>query len=186
VPFFYLPPEPLWLRQGEIIENLFELWPRVSEGETIDVEQTAKLDRIDHPYAIVISQDCDLELDFKARHGQASDDKLLRHVLFCVLYSPDEIRIRAGLDSSQLFKRARQNQDERYHHFNEAPIDKTERVLPDLYADFKATFSLPIEFAYSLTSSGHATRIGFLPSPYLQDFIHRLYSFLGRVAVPES
>ena len=182
--FCYLPSLSSWFRQGEIIGDLFELRPKVTEGDTIDVKQATEVERIDHPYAIVVSQDCDLEWDYKARQGQASDDKFLTHILFCCLYFPDEIRGRPGLDSSQLFKRARQNQNERYHHFDQAPTDDTEQVLPEFYADFKTTFSLPVGFAYTLLSGGYATRLGFLSSPHLQDFMHKLCNFLGRVAIP--
>jgi len=185
VALVYLPPNSSPLRQGEILENLFELQPRVSPGKTVDVEQETMLDRIDHPYAIVVSQDCDLEWDYKARQGQASEDKILTHVLFCALFLRDEIKIRSRL-KSDLMKRVDQNQDERYHRFDEAPVADTGYSLPELYADFKTIFSLPIEFVYSLTLGDHATRRGFLPSPYVQDFMHRLYSFLGRVAIPDS
>lgn len=147
------------------------------------MKQITPVERLDHPYAIIISQDCDLEWDYRARHGQVPDDKLLAHVLFCDLFLPNEIRS-GGRLNSELFRRVKQNQDERYHHFDAAPIHETGQALPELYADFKATFSLPVEFVYSLTSGGKATRRGFLPAPYLQDFIQRLYSFLGRVAIP--
>ncbi len=183
--FYYLPSHSSWLRQGEIIENLFELRPRVLEGEIIDVKQNTKLVKIDHPYAIVASQDCDLEWDYKARQGQAEDDKLLMHVLFCDLFTQGEIYLRGRL-KSDLRRRVRKNQDERYHRLNEAPIHETGQALPELYADFKATFSLPVEFVYRLISSSQAARRGFLPHPYLQDFTHRLYNFLGRVALPEQ
>ena len=185
--FLYVPCESPHLRQGEVIENLIELRPLISRGEIKVVKKGASLDMrpTDHKYAIIVSQDCDLEWDYKASQNEASEDKLLQHVLFCDLFLLEEIRIRSRLQSD-LFKRVRKNQDERYHRFDKAPVGETGQDLPELCADFKATFSLPIEFVYSLTSSGQVTRKGFLPTPYLQDFIQRLYSFLGRVAIPES
>lgn len=183
--FHYIPSESPHLRQGEIIENLIELRPFISPGETIDVKQDTPLTRIDHKYAIIVSQDCDLEWDYKARQDDPNDARLISHVLFCDLFLEDEIHEPRGL-THELWKRVRQNQDERYHLFDEAPVGETGQTLPKLFVDFLATFSLPTEFVYSLTSSGHVTRIGFLPHPYLQDFTHRLYSFLGRVAIPDS
>jgi hypothetical protein len=185
VPVCYVPSNFPYLRQGEIIENLIELGPRTPPEQTIDGRQTAEIDIIYHPYAIVVSQDCDLYWDYRARQGEAQDDKLLRHVLFCDLFGQAEIRVRSRL-GSEGFKRVRQNQDERYHCLAEAPIYGIEQSLPELYADFKAISSLSVVFVYSLTSSGQATRRGFLPSPYLQHFVHRLHAFLGRVAIPES
>ena len=181
--FFYVLPNSLFLRQGEIIENLFELQPKIHEGMTIELDQPVKLDRVDHPYSIVVSQDCDLEWDYKARQRQASADKLLTHVLFCALFSQDELRVRSSL-GSDIFKRVRQNQDERYHRLGEAPVNGTDGSLPELFADFKIAFSLPTEFLYWLVSTGQVARKGVLVSPYLEDFMHRLYTFLGRVATP--
>lgn len=172
-----------WFKQGEIIESLYEFRPKALESETIDTEQPIKFDRINYPFAIIVSQDCDLEWDYKARSNQTSDDKQLQHVLFCSLFLPDEIRVRSKLNSD-VFRRVKQNQDERYHHLMESCIEETDQMLPELYADFKAIFALPLEFAYSLIDKGIASRKGTLPSPYLEDFMHRLYGFLGRVATP--
>ena len=183
--FFYVQHNSPFFRQGEIVNNLFELKLQITEQKSIDdVRKDAKFDPIVHPYVIVISQDCDLEWDYKARLGDASEEKLLTHILFCALFTQDEVRNRSGL-RHELWKRVRQNQDERYHRLDEAPIKDTENNLPELIADFKTTFSLPTEFVYWLISTGQATRKGALYSPYLEDFMHRLYSFLGRVATPE-
>ena len=139
---------------------------------------------IDHPYAIVVSQGCDVEWDYKARQEQAESDKMLGHILFCELFPREDIKVRGRLKSDQ-FRRIRQNQDERYQYFGEGQIADSAQVLPELVADFKAVFSLPVEFVYTLLTTGRLARLACLPSPYLEDFIHRVYSFLGRVAVPE-
>lgn len=181
--FHYEPPGSPYVRQGEIIKDLFELQLDVSSQSSIDLNQPVKLGRIDHPYSIVVSQDCDLEWDYKARQGNAPESKLLTHVLFCSLFPEDELRVRNKLDS-QLYKRARQNQDERYHHLDATVVGETSDSVPELIADFKTTFSLSVEFVYWLISTSQAVRKGALCSPYLEDFMHRLYSFLGRVATP--
>jgi hypothetical protein len=181
--FCYLPIESPHLRQGEIIENLFEFIPRVAAGETTEAEKTTKLEKVSHPLVVVVSQDCDLESDYGARLGDREKDKLLVHVLLCDLFTMEEVRFRSNL-KSDLFKRVRQNQDERYHHFLEGPLTCSSQRLPDLYADFKLTFSQPVDFLYWLISSGGAARRAIVPEPYLRDFIHRLHSFLGRVPVP--
>lgn len=148
------------------------------------MNQGVKVEQIIHPYTIVVSQNCDIEQDYKARSGEVREDKLLTHLLFCALFTQGEVKSRSNLKSDQ-WKRVRQNQDERYHYLSEAPVHDTENSLPELIADFKTTFSLPVEFVYWLVSTGQATRKGGLLSPYLEDFMHRLYSFLGRVATPE-
>lgn len=186
MPSLYVQHNSPFLRQGEIINNLLEFKLQIPEGNSIDdVRGGAKIDQILHPYVIVVSQDCDLEWDYKARSGEVSDDKLLTHILFCALFTQDEVRSRSKL-STEPWRRTRQNQDERYHYLIEAPVHDAENSLPELIADFKSTFSLPNEFVAWLVSTGQITRKGSLSSPYLEDFMHRLYSFLGRVATPSS
>jgi len=211
VPSLYVRHNSPFLRQGEIVSNLFEFKLQMSEEvkSINDVPETAEFDPIAHSYVIVVSQGCDLEWDYRARSEGASDDKLLTHILFCALFPLDEVRSRSGL-KSELWKRVRQNQDERYHHLDEALLVNTEQftnefvaamhkmssedfhkkhetaeIVPELIADFKTTFSLPTEFTYWLVSTGLANRKGALFPPYLEDFMHRLYSFLGRVATPD-
>jgi hypothetical protein len=184
VALSYVQHNSPFLKQGEILNNLFELKLQVPVETTIDTIPQPKFEQVSHPYVIVVSQDCDLEQDYKARSGGVSKDKLLAHIIFCALFTQDEVRGRSNLKSDQ-WKRVWQNQDERYHYLREAPVLGTENSLPELIADFKTTFSLPVEFVYWLVSTGQTIREGTLLSPYLEDFMHRLYGFLGRVATPE-
>ncbi len=68
-----LPDTPL--RQGEILSNLIQV---VIDLESIGNEEIVIDDKA-HPYAIVVSQDCDLDWDYKARqgHGDAKEHKLV-------------------------------------------------------------------------------------------------------------
>lgn len=210
MPSLYVRHNSVSLKQGEIISDLVEFKLQTSEAKSVkDVYKAAKFDPITHPYVIVVSQDCDLDWDYKARAERASEDKLLTHILFCALFPLDEVRSRSGL-KSELWKRVMQNQDERYHHLDEGLIVSAEQctnesisaihemssedfheqyetgeIVPELIADFKTTFALPTEFAYWLVSTGQANRKGALFPPYLEDFMHRLYGFLGRVATPD-
>ena len=183
MPFSYVQHNSPFLRQGEIIANLLEPRLRIVELTAIDANQPAKVDPIHHPYLIIVSQDCDLEWDYKARKGKAPNHKLLTHILFCALLTRDEIIDQRDLKQRE-YDRMSKNQDERYHHFDTGRIDGTTDSLPEVVADFKATFSLPLELVYWLIDIGQASRHGALFSPYLEQFMHRLYSFLGRVATP--
>lgn len=184
MPFSYVRHNSPFIRQGEIINNLSELKLQIPEGKSIDdVRRSAKLEPIIHPYVIVVSQDCDLEWDYKARQGEAPEGKLMTHVLFCDLFLEDELPARGKL-TNELFRRVERNQDERYHHLPAAPVSGSDEDIPELFADFKTTFSLPVEFIYWLVSTGQTIRKGALLSPYLERFMQRAYSFLGRVATP--
>jgi hypothetical protein len=185
VAFFYVRHNDPFLKQGEIISNLFALKLQIPAETTIHATKQPTFDSINYPYAMIVSQACDLEGDYEARFGGGSEHKLLEYVLFCGLFLRGEIKDESKRKSEE-FRRIRKNQNERYHYLTEAPVQGTQDTLPEFVADFKTTFSLPTDFTYWLVSSGQATREGALLSPYLEDFMHRLYSFLGRVATPTA
>ena len=71
------------LRQGEIVSNLVQI--RVAL-DTIGSDEIA-VNQVVHPYAIVVSQDCDLEWDWDWREREGESDgiaaKLMSSILFC-------------------------------------------------------------------------------------------------------
>jgi len=185
VAWRYCPCESPFLRQGEIIEDVVELIPLL-ETSSIN-EGKIPVQKDPHKYSIVVSQGCDLEWDYRVRQGDQSvpEHKLLRHVLFCDLFAKDYVRDFSNLKSSELFGRVVGNQNIRFHHLAEASIGDTSETIPELIADFKSTFSLPCDYVYWLIDAGQSTRKGYMPAPYLQDFMQRLHSFLSRVALPD-
>ena len=183
--FFYVRHNVPFLKQGEILTNLLEFKLQIPRETNISAIKEPKFDPIYHPYAIVVSQGCDLEWDYNARAGEALEHKLLTHVLFCGLFSREEITDQSKR-KSRVFSQIKDGRDERYHYLAPAPIDGTDESMPESTADFKTTFSLPVELVYWLVSTGQAIREGALVSPYLEEFMHRLYSYLGRVATPDE
>jgi len=195
VPLQYLLPTTSGaLRQGEIISEVWEHQPSHSpvelpEGSAIGVHSEL------HPHLLVMTADCDLLWDYQPRLAlrdkgesvQSARDhpSLLPHVLFCEIY--DEVEIKGRVLGSDLWKRIRQNQDERYHHLSASAVgDPTVSDLPDLYLDFKKTLTLPTHRLYEALESSRIRRSAVLPPVFLQALMHRFYSFLGRVGVPES
>jgi hypothetical protein len=74
----YTPSTPGALRQGEIVTGLIQL--RVELASIATADEGAVIQPIVHPFAIVMSQDCDLDRDFRARQQQAGQEKLLPNV----------------------------------------------------------------------------------------------------------
>ena len=189
------PPTSGPIRQGEILANVWELRPA---HPTAEVEEgvSVRVDPIIHPRLVVLMQDCDLNSDFKARleiqvteQSDPGSDRdhpsTLPHILLCELYEQDEIKTRMP-PGREMRKRISQNQDERYHMINSAPIgDGGLGALPDLYLDFKKVVSLPTAKLYEAITSSKITRVAIIPSIHLQDLIHRFFGFHSRVAVPE-
>ena len=195
MPLEYLPPPASnALRQGEIIAGI---WEHQSDSAPVEVLEGSGIsfDPISHPLLMVMTPDCDLLWDYEGRIraqsegqpiGDARDDPgVLPHVLLCDLFSHEEIRPRFT-GQSDIWRRIRQNQNERYHHLPTAPVgDTADEVLPDLYLDFKKILTLPTHRFYEGLESASIKRLAIMPPIYLQDLMHRFYAFLGRVGVPD-
>jgi len=136
-----------------------------------------------HPFAITLSQGCDLEQDYRARHGPVSSDKQIPTILFCELVTAAELRRNV---QSDVWNRIKKNLDERYHFFQlaEKELDLEDEGLPELGTDFKRVFAIPTAEVYHRIKSGEAKRRCHLESPYLEHFSRRFANFLSRVALP--
>jgi hypothetical protein len=147
------------------------------------------VDLVSHPFAIVLSQDCDLEIDFLARNQPQSlsnpEDKLLLSVLFCEVISARELKGR--LSDGQLWRQIRENRHDRYAYLRSAPpeLDARNVGFPDLGIDFKRYFTIPTKIVYEQLSS-KAERRACLQSPYLEHLSARFANYLSRIALPEE
>ncbi len=137
-----------------------------------------------HPWVIVLSPDCDLDWDFKARFGTArSTTKVISHVLLCDL--EDEAQMVGRIQGSRHKELIKGNRDERFHYLEATNASDTEG-LPAFYLDFKRVFSVPTDNVYWLCSNAVAQRQGVLVGPWIQHLADRFTYFLGRVALPEE
>jgi len=138
-----------------------------------------------HPYALVLSQGCDLEQDFRARQGHVSQDKMVPTVLFCEVGLVSELK--TNVKQSSAWNRLIINSDERYHFFQKVDRedDAASEGLPELGVDFKRFFAIPTEEVYHRIKNGEAKRRCCLRSPYLEHLCRRFANFLSRVALPE-
>jgi hypothetical protein len=180
--------------QGEILSVLLEPQPEV-------IGQLASQDppRFDilfvaHPRAIILTPDCDLLADFSARNTILSTDptndrklqsNILQHIQCCDLYEEEEIRQTHPLPSD-LWKRVRQNQDERYHRIPPAAKDAEDALsIPALFLDFKQMFSVPTAYLYQSLKAGDVTRQGVMPPIWVHQLMQRYFAFHSRVGVPD-
>jgi hypothetical protein len=172
------------LRQSEILTDVIQ---KRQSLQSLGTEKPV-LEEIRHPYAIVATQDCDLEQDFNARKSQPSTDKsvadkLIPNVLLLEAISVTELL--ANLSGSDIRKRVRQNKDERYHVLQkvEARDDAEGAGLPSLGVDFKRFFTVPTDELYVQLRS-NAKRRTCLASSYLEHLSNRFAAFQSRVALP--
>jgi len=164
------------LRQGEVISNVIHVQINLKD---IRHQDSARFESIIHPWVIIVSQDCDLDWDYKARHNpKIPPSKLMQSILCCDLYEPQP--------NHEDKNRVVQNKNERYHFFQSCPAenDAHKQQIPELIADFKNYFSLSPGEVYARINNSEAKRRSRLRSPYLEHFSTRFYYYQCRVALP--
>jgi hypothetical protein len=197
VPLQYDPPQAGALRQGEI---LGDIWDHVPQYPPIESQpnQSFTIESIYYEFVVVMSPDCDLEWDFKARFPDQESQNgliplshsldlppLLSHVFLAAAYRNEKIRSRKEI-KSDIWRRIENNQDERFHHFAPATLNDTSAIaLPDLYIDFKKALAIPTKSLYEGLRVQGVKRIALIPDKYIHDLMHRYYGFLSRVALPD-
>jgi hypothetical protein len=180
----YAPSGTGELCQGEILSDLVQAkLAQESVGAKEGVTVHWKL----HPWAIIMSQDCDLDLDFKARSGQAKEDKLLPNVLFCEMISAEELSVPSEWMNSRIWDRVKRNKDERYQFLQrvQPATDALGEGLPELGIDFKRYFTIPTEEVYIQLKQKTRRRCK-LVSPYLEHLCVRFSFYQCRVALPSE
>lgn len=171
------------LRQGEILSNVVRIQVRLPSLGAAE----QRIEPVVHSFAVILTQDCDLEQDFKARQGQNKPDKLIPNVLFCHVATAEQLRGTMGI-TTDIWKRISQNKDERYHFLQKVGDDSEalHQGLPELGLDFKHYFTLPTDELYHRIENGEAKRRCILVSPYLEHLSSRFAHFICRVALPED
>lgn len=172
------------LRQGEILTNVRHL---VLDVRTLGQAEN-EYEEIVHPFAVVLTQDCDLEQDHRVRFPEPQQsDKLIPSVLFCEVSTAEELfgSVRAN-QGQKAWDRIKRNNDVRYHFLQRvAPeSDRLREGLPELAIDFKRYFTLPTGEVYCRIQIREAQRRCFLVSPYLEHLSSRFAYYLSRVALP--
>ena len=174
------PAVPLW--GCEILSNVVQ---RRQSVQTLR-EPEPELETISHPYCIVVSQDCDLDQDFRNRQNGGTAISALPNVLLCEVSSSAELKgaVPAGRD---IWKRIIQNKDERYQYLRAVPAaqDAAGLGLPDLGIDFRRYFTVPSDELYEQFTLG-AQRRARLVSPYKEHFMTRFGHFVARVGLPSD
>ena len=169
-----------FLVQGEIISNLMHVHldlPSLTGTATRIVSKV-------HPFAVILSQGCDLEQDYRSRTREIAQDKTVPAVLFCEVILASDLK--GTIQSSEIWRRITQNNDERFHFLQtiEPEFDLEAKGIAELGVDFKRFFTVPTDEVYHRIRSGEARRRCFLQSPYLEHFCRRFANFLSRVALP--
>lgn len=141
------------------------------------------------PYMIILSQDCDLEQDFKNRNENDSQkhDAYLQSILVCPAYLSDHFRegdhlkefeLKMEYKNSQKFSAIKRNLDPRYHYLDQDP----NLQVPNLIVDFKHYYTLPVDFLYKIYGAHYIASLNEL----FREAISQRFSFyFSRIGLPE-
>lgn len=185
-PIYRLSKQDSSLRQGEILTEVVQYIPIIDKLS--ESPQKLSFESIIHPYAIIVTQDCDLDWDYKARNEKGDKpEKLLNSIILCEISTAREVRNTDNMNSKD-WKLVSSHRHERFYFFEKIPIehDLEQEGLPELTADFKKVFGIDSANLYSQIKIGTLKRRSILESPYLEHFSRRYNSFQGRVALPSQ
>jgi hypothetical protein len=162
------------LRQAELITNLIQYTfdPVASEGLVTR-----------RPYAVIVSQDCDLLWDFQAKVEDKPRD------LIGVLFYEAEPTPQVRLPGPDILRRIRRFGEERYHLLRPVPaeFDLLGTGLPELIVDFRRCFTVGADEVYrqiAIAGEEGAKRRCRLDVPYREHLQSRAAFYLQRVALP--
>lgn len=170
--------------QGDILEGFVYQIPKFQEEEKSIIKITL-------PFAIVLTQDCDLEQDYNYRNPTPemkipSNDKFLQSILICPAYLSEEfkqgnhlseLKLKMTVWGGEQWKYIKQNQNERYHFLKSA----TEFHISELIIDFKHFYTIAHDELYDAYRTKYRTSLKPL---FREDVSHRFANFLSRIGLP--
>ncbi len=174
------------IRQGEILSNVKQI-ALLSESDGLDGGNEISI--VEHPYCIVVSQDCDLDWDFRERKGDSktyNSSKLLNCILFC---EADTARaVRDNTNAGGWKKIPCNNEVSKFHFLERIPrdLDLAREGIPELVTNFRRIFAVESDYLYRCIESGEVSRRSVLVSPYLEHFCGRFHNYQGRIALPSQ
>jgi hypothetical protein len=174
------------LFMGEILSNVVER--QVVSGEA---SGDFEFREDPHPFAVIVSQDCDLEQDAHARGDAELDPRrkanaLAPHVLLVV--GSDVKAVIATFPSSRAAERVKLNKDERFQFLCNVPAtaDRAGSGVPALVLDFKRFFSFPTDELLRRIARGEIQRRARLTTPYAEHLSVRFGFSLQRVGLTKE
>jgi hypothetical protein len=172
------------LYQGEIVAGLIQVRQTL---ETIGANGPPRLDEVLHPFAIVMTQDCDLEQDFRLRSGACEGPLPMANILFCEAIATTDLKGKVP-QGKDIWKRVIQNKDERYQCLESVPPhqDLMGVGIPCLGCDFKRYFSIPADEVYRRIELKQIRRRSKLITPYAEHLLSRFCIFQSPIPLPEN
>ena len=185
----YRPANPGIIEQTAILRDVSLPEVHAAEGE----QATASLTPF--PWLVVLTQDCDLELDRLARAGQpaaegkppVSKDKVLRSILLCPAFLQDHVTAGTYVAGAKEWRGTELNMlvNNRHERFHVLPADSS-LVAGSLAVDFKLILAVHPAYLERWVISHPYSAVCVLVSPYKERLMQRFVNYFGRIAEPDG
>lgn len=194
---FLRSPSGEAIRQGEILTGVraYQVVAQEMRDEPQTGDDSQFIESIRHPYAVVLTQDCDLAQDFRDRRALSSAEEFKKShraiptIFLLEVSTAMELKHdpRRYLNSKEMQQVVRNNHL-RYHFIEKTPqeSDLAGEGLPELGLDFKRYFTIPTDVLYAQIEKGMCQRRTVLETPYEQHLTQRFSAYFARVALPQD
>ncbi len=166
------------LYQGDILKDL-----KFVIG---DSKKETEKDIISLPFAVILSQDCDMQSDFNYEKLGKNQDKRLLSLLICPAFLINEFVQGKHLENWQMeifnkscIKRIKKNDTYKRYHFLANGLDFS---VPELVIDFKHFFTLPRDFLYKQRKNKYVASLNEI---FREELSQRFSNYLSRIGIPE-
>lgn len=169
--------------QGDILREI-----DVIDSYTKDSSGALEYDELTLPYIVVMTQDCDLDNDFRNRSQKAPEkhDKYLRTVLVCPAYVAEDFKDGNHLEELQLkmenwngkrFQQIKEQNNARFHFLE--PEQKLQ--VPELVIDFKHYYAIPRDTLFRIYPDHYLVTLNQL---FRESLSQRFSNYLSRIGLP--
>jgi len=160
------------------------------------------------PYILILTQDCDLEQDFKNRcdiensnEDEEKHDKFLQSILVCPAYNAEQFKKGEHLEDFGLKMEAykdrkrwndiKGNNNARYHFLEKSSHEyenpdlakiSREYQIPDLVLDFKHYYTIPRNVLYTIYKKHYIASLNEL---FRESLSQRFSYYLSRIGLPK-
>jgi hypothetical protein len=177
------------ISQGDIYHDVEYIESVGVEGDILVIN------KILYPYTIVLTQDCDLEQDYKFRIEDRLGDKIIPSVLVAPFYNADQFFLGTQLEelgikmrAIQKMKKGRPTTEARLILNNEIPryhyLDfPAESHLATSIIDFKHYFSLNTKYLVNIRTTNFVCKVSEL---YREKISQRFAAYLSRIGLPDN
>lgn len=174
--------------QGDILRDITVVtW--AAEQET-GAGREVKISDRELSYAVVLTQDCDLEQDYRNRSdsGRKDNDKYLQSILLCPAYQAEQLHQGTHLAEQALtmqsfntdrWKSIRSNNVYRYHYLSAYP----DFQIPELVIDFKHYLTIPRDVLYDPDLP--RSYLGSISELFRENLSTRFSQYLCRIGLPD-